>query len=105
MDTMLIFNIQKNHNASLPRCIREDVESELDGILDLWRDRPLGQMVFSNGEFPKLFLWLMLNHEVVSILIYLNTNDIVANYRHFLLWLEEKMDLNITLLETGNTKV
>ena len=77
-----------------------------------WKDKPVGphptpmyQIAFSNDEFPKLVPWLMLNHEGLSILIQPNTDDIIANHLEFSLWLGTRLDLNITFLETGITKV
>jgi DOPA 4,5-dioxygenase len=45
----------------------------------------------------------MLNHDSLSVLIHPNTNDMVADHRYFAIWLGEKLDLNITFLEAGNT--
>ena len=90
--------------------IREYVEHKFTVVMGRWRDDPVGphplpmyQMAFDNNEFASLVPWLMLNHDSLSVLIHPNTNDMVADHRYFAIWLGEKLDLNITFLDAGNT--
>jgi len=90
--------------------IRSYAEANLNVIMGRWRDQPVGphptpmfQMAFQPDEFARIVPWLMLNHHGLSVLIHPETGDHVPDHRDFPLWLGEKLDLDISFLEAGNT--
>lgn len=75
-----------------------------------WRDEPVGphpkpmfQMAFGAETFKDIVPWLMLNRAGLSILVHPETGDDVPDHRDHPLWLGDKLDLDISFLEAGNT--
>ena len=75
-----------------------------------WRDEPVGphpkpmfQIAFGTGLFSDIVPWLMLNRSGLSILVHPETGDDVPDHRDHPLWLGEKLALDISFLEAGNT--
>ena len=90
--------------------IREYAEQNFDVVMGRWREEPVGphprpmfQMAFQPDQFEQIVPWLMLNREYLAVLVHPETGDHVADHRDFPLWLGEKLDLDISFLEAGNT--
>lgn len=90
--------------------IREQADSLFEVALGRWRDEPVGphptamfQMSFATDQFSKIIPWLMLNRGGLSILVHPETGDHVPDHRDFPLWLGEKLALDISYLDSGNT--
>ena len=91
--------------------IREGIESAFEVRMGSWRDEPVGphsvamfQVAFSIEVFAEIVPWLMLNHAGLSVLIHPETGDHVPDHRDFPIWLGEKLALNVSFLEAGNTR-
>jgi len=90
--------------------IRLHVEQNFNVVMGRWRDQPVGphprpmfQIAFQPVLFDQLVPWLMLNREGLTILVHPETGNDVADHRDFPLWLGEKLELDISFLEAGNT--
>ena len=92
--------------------LRESLRSNPDIRLGRWRDEPVGphpapmyQVAFPVALFPTIVPWLMLNRDSLTVLVHPETNDDVVDHRDNALWLGEKLNLNIAILEARNTSV
>lgn len=90
--------------------IREALGARPEVQLGRWRDEPVGphplpmfQAAFAAGAFAEIVPWLMLNRRGLSILVHPETGDDVPDHRDHPLWLGEKLTLDISFLEAGNT--
>ena len=90
--------------------IRNYAEQNFDVVMGRWREEPVGphpkpmfQIAFQPVLFEQIVPWLMLNRGGLSILVHPETGDHVADHRDFPLWLGEKLELDISFLEAGNT--
>jgi len=90
--------------------IRAAVEEAFEVRMGRWRDEPVGphpvamfQVAFKPEIFPQIVPWLMLNRAGLSILIHPETGDDVPDHRDHPIWLGEKLSLDISFLEAGNT--
>lgn len=90
--------------------VREGLSTEFDVQLGRWHDQPIGphpqamyQVVFSQEQFAKVVPWLMLKHEGLDILIHPETGDDVEDHTEHALWLGNKLELNIEVLQRLRT--
>ncbi|MBI4491085.1 MAG: 4,5-dioxygenase [Deltaproteobacteria bacterium] len=74
--------------------------------LGSWHDAPVGphtkamyQVVFSPEQFGKVVTWLMLHREGLDVLVHPQTGDSAGDHLDRSLWLGEKLNLNIKVLE------
>ncbi len=101
---------QDDETREIATQIRTHAEANFDVVMGRWRDQPVGphprpmfQIAFQPEVFQQIVPWLMLNHQGLSVLIHPETGDHVPDHRDFPLWLGEKLDLDISFLEAGNT--
>ena len=85
--------------------VREGL-ARFDVQLGSWHDVPVGphpkamyQVVFSTDQFGKVVPWLMLHREGLDVLVHPQTGDSAGDHLARSLWLGEKLDLNIKVLE------
>lgn len=90
--------------------VREGLNAQFDVQLGRWHDKPIGphskamyQVAFLPDQFGKVVPWLMLNREGLDILIHPETGDDVADHTEHALWLGEKLELNINVLQRFTT--
>lgn len=83
--------------------LREAIGSRFDVLLGRMRDEPVGphpkpmfMVEFPAGEFTRLVPWLSLNHRGFPILIHPETGDFVADHRDNALWINERLELNLS---------
>jgi DOPA 4,5-dioxygenase len=86
--------------------VREGLGARFEVKLGRWHDKPIGphpkamyQVAFLPTEFDKVVPWLMLNREGLDILIHPETGDDVEDHMNRSLWLGEKLELNIKVLQ------
>ena len=83
--------------------LREAIGETFDVRLGRMRDEPVGphpspmfMAEFPAGEFARLVPWLCRNHQGLSILIHPETGDFIADYRDNALWINERLELNLS---------
>ena len=83
--------------------LREEIGSRFDVLLGRMRDEPVGphprpmfMAEFPAGEFASLVPWLSLNHQGLSILIHPETGNFVADHRDNALWINERLELDVS---------
>jgi DOPA 4,5-dioxygenase len=71
-----------------------------------WHDRPIGphprwsyQVAFEPAVFADLVPWLALNRDGLVVLVHPRTGDDIADHRDFTIWLGEKVELDLSVLE------
>jgi len=90
--------------------IREGLSTKFDVRLGRWHDNPIGphpksmyQVVFLPEQFGVIVSWLMLHRQGLDILVHPTTGDDVADHTNHVLWLGEKLELNIEFLRAIKT--
>jgi DOPA 4,5-dioxygenase len=95
-------------SASLAKAmgIREQLGNKFNVQLGRVHEKPIGphpksmyQVAFSSTEFAQLVPWLMLHREGLDILVHPLTGDDVSDHTRFALWLGERLELNIDVLQ------
>jgi aromatic ring-cleaving dioxygenase len=86
--------------------LREELAARFDVQLGRWRDQPVGphplpmyQAAFEPAEFDRIVPWLMLNQAGLTILVHPETGEDVADHRDRSMWLGERLELNLSVLE------
>ncbi|MBU7585569.1 MAG: 4,5-dioxygenase [Nostoc sp. TH1S01] len=86
--------------------IREELGVRFEVILGRWRDQPVGphpksmyQVAFAPEQFSQVVPWLMLNRGDLDILVHPETGDDVTDHTAHALWLGNKLELNIQVLQ------
>ncbi|GBE91269.1 aromatic ring-cleaving dioxygenase [Nostoc cycadae WK-1] len=86
--------------------IREGLGARFEVQLGRWHDQPIGphpksmyQVAFAPNQFPQVVPWLMLNREGLDILVHPETGDDVTDHIAHALWLGNKLELNIQVLQ------
>ncbi|MBD2300666.1 MULTISPECIES: DOPA 4,5-dioxygenase family protein [Nostocales] len=86
--------------------IREELGTRFEVILGRWRDQPVGphpksmyQVAFAPDQFPQVVPWLMLNRRGLDVLVHPETGDDVTDHTAHALWLGNKLELNIQVLQ------
>ncbi|WP_395022480.1 DOPA 4,5-dioxygenase family protein [Dongia sp.] len=81
--------------------LREEIGARFSVRLGRWHDhlvgphtRPMYQVSFAPGEFPRLVPWLMINRRGLAVLIHPNTGQPKADHLLHALWLGEILDLD-----------
>jgi len=85
--------------------LRAALGERFDVVLGRWREDPVGphpqamyQVAFGTELLAEFLPWLMLNRRGLSILVHPLTDNDLADHTDFPLWLGEKLDLNIELI-------
>ncbi|MBD2496216.1 DOPA 4,5-dioxygenase family protein [Nostoc sp. FACHB-280] len=86
--------------------IREELGVKFEVILGRWRDQPVGphpksmyQVAFAPDQFSQVVPWLMLNRGGLDVLVHPETGDDVTDHTAHALWLGNKLELNIQVLQ------
>ncbi|OCQ94847.1 4,5-dioxygenase [Nostoc sp. MBR 210] len=86
--------------------IREELGVRFEVKLGRWHDQPVGphpksmyQVAFAPDQFSQVLSWLMLNRGVLDILVHPETGDDVTDHTDHALWLGNKLELNIQVLQ------
>ena len=86
--------------------LREEIGKRFDVVLGRVWDKPVGphlkpmfQVAFKPDEFAKVVPWLMVNHQGLAIFIHPETGDEIADHRDNALWINEKLGVDISVLE------
>ncbi|MBD2200256.1 MULTISPECIES: DOPA 4,5-dioxygenase family protein [Calothrix] len=93
-------------NREVAARVREGLGTNFDVQLGRWHEKPIGphpksmyQVLFSPEQFGKVVPWLMLHREDLDILVHPTTGNDVADHTSHALWLGNKLELNIKILE------
>jgi aromatic ring-cleaving dioxygenase len=85
--------------------LRGQIEGGFEVEMGRWRDAPVGphprpmyQVKFGAGQFPRIVPWLMLNRGDLTILVHPNTGDPYRDHADHALWLGEKLNLRLDVL-------
>ncbi|MBD2592799.1 4,5-dioxygenase [Nostoc spongiaeforme FACHB-130] len=86
--------------------IREELGVRFEVKLGRWHDQPVGphpksmyQVAFAPDQFFQVVPWLMLNRGGLEILVHPETGDDVTDHTDHALWLGNKLELNIQVLQ------
>ncbi len=86
--------------------LREALGERFAVELGRWHDRPIGphprwsyQVAFEPAVFADLVPWLALNRDGLVVLVHPRTGDDIADHRDFTIWLGEKVELDLSVLE------
>ena len=85
--------------------LRETIAARFDVEMGRWHDklvgphtRPMYQVSFAPRVFAEFVPWLMVNHGDLAVLIHPSTGDHLPDHTEYALWLDEKLDLDLSVL-------
>ena len=88
------------------RDLCQSAANKFDLAMGRVHERPVGphpmwscQLAFGPGEFGKIVPWLSLNRKGLIIFIHAETGDVIADHTEHAIWMGEKMDLDLSVLQ------
>jgi aromatic ring-cleaving dioxygenase len=86
--------------------VRAELAARFHVQLGHWHERPVGphplpmyQVAFAPDEFDRIVPWLMLNRAGLTILLHPETGEDIEDHRDRSMWLGERLELDLSVLE------